>query len=112
MVKAARDGKDMAITPDGPRGPARVVQPGAIWLARLSGRPLLPVAFACRPAIRVGSWDRIQIPLPLGRGVFVYGDLMWVARDADEETCELTAERLAARLDDLTGRAQERLLIR
>ena len=59
LVRAAREGKDLAITPDGPKGPAEKVQPGAIWLARLSGRPLLPVAFASRPVFHVGSWDRM-----------------------------------------------------
>ncbi len=112
MVKAARSGRDLAITPNGPRGPERVVQPGAIWLARLTGRPLLPVAFAGRPAIHVGSWDRILVPVPLSRGVFVYGDLLWVPRDADEEACAAVRDHLAARLDDLTERARQRLLIR
>lgn len=112
LVKAARSGKDLAITPDGPRGPARVVQPGAIWLARLTGRPLLPVAFAARPAIRVGSWDRILVPVPLSRGVFEYGDPLWVPRDANEEACAGACSQLAERLDEVTQRAQQRLLIR
>jgi lysophospholipid acyltransferase (LPLAT)-like uncharacterized protein len=112
MVKAARAGKDLAITPDGPRGPARVVQPGAIWIARLTGRPLLPVAFACRPAMRVGSWDRILVPVPLSRGVFVYGDPLWIPRTADEAACAQACDELAGCLDDLTERAQQRLLIR
>ncbi len=112
MVKAARSGRDLAITPDGPRGPARVVQPGAIWLARLTGRPLLPVAFAGRPAMQVGSWDRILVPVPLSRGVFVYGDSLWVPRDADEDACAAAQNQLAERLDEVTERAQQRLLIR
>ena len=112
MVKAARSGKDLAITPDGPRGPARVVQPGAIWVARLTGRPLLPVAFACKPAIRVGSWDRILVPVPLSRGAFIYGDPLWIPRDADEEACASFCGELADLLDELTERAQQRLLVR
>lgn len=112
MVRAARKGKDLAITPDGPRGPARVVQPGAIWVARLTGRPLLPVAFACRPALRVGSWDRIEVPVPFARGVFVYGDPVWIAGDVNEAESANACGELAARLDDLTRRAQSRLLVR
>ena len=111
-MKAARSGKDLAITPDGPRGPARVVQPGAIWVAKLTGRPLLPVAFACRPAIKVGSWDRISVPVPFSRGVFVYGDPLWIAEDADTEACASGCEELAALLDALTERAQQQLLVR
>ncbi len=57
LVKQARQGYDVAITPDGPRGPRHVAQPGAIELARLSGLPIVPVAFgaskkkACAPGI-------------------------------------------------------------
>ena len=88
------------------------MQPGAIWLARLTGRPLLPVAFAGHPAIRVGSWDRILVPVPLSRGVFVYGESLWVPRNADEEACAAARNQLAERLDNVTQRAQQRLLIR
>lgn len=112
LVKAARAGKDLAITPDGPRGPARAVQPGAIWVARLTGRPLLPVAFAARPSFTVGSWDRMLVPVPMSRGAFVYGELLWVPRDADDESCEAAQVDLARRLDELTERASESLLIR
>ena len=109
MVEAARAGKDLAITPDGPKGPAEQVQPGAIWLARLTGRPLLPVAFACRPRIRARSWDRMLVPMPFSKGVFQYGELLWVARDADASTCEAAGEELAARIASATEHAQQRL---
>ena len=110
LVRAARRGKDLAITPDGPQGPAENVQPGAIWLARLSGRPLLPVAFACKPAIRVGSWDRMIVPLPFSRGVFEYGDLLWVARDADDAAVEEARVELESRINSITDRARQRLI--
>jgi len=110
LVRAARDGKDLAITPDGPKGPAKEVQPGAIWLARLTGRPLLPVAFACRPCFRVGSWDRTIVPLPFSRGVFEYGEPLWVARDAGNQAAEQARGDLRARLEGTTERARERLV--
>ena len=59
-----RAGKAETKKPPGPKGPAERVQPGAVWLARLCERPLLPVAFACRPCVRVGSWDRMIVPKP------------------------------------------------
>lgn len=110
LVRAARAGKDLAITPDGPKGPAERVQPGAVWLARLSERPLLPVAFACRPCVRVGSWDRMIVPLPFSRGVFEYGELLWVRRDADEDATEEARVELEWRLRETTDRAQRRLV--
>lgn len=109
LVRAARRGRDLAITPDGPRGPARRVQAGAVWLARLTGRPLLPVAFACRPRIRLRSWDRMILPVPWGTGVFVYGERLWVERDAPGDEAEAARVRLARRLDELSARARTSL---
>lgn len=110
LVAACRRGLDLGITPDGPRGPARVVQPGASWIARVSGRPLLPVAFACTRHRRLRSWDRMLVPLPFGRGVFVYGELLWVAPDADEEGLRRADAELARRLAEVTDRADALLL--
>jgi lysophospholipid acyltransferase (LPLAT)-like uncharacterized protein len=109
MVRAARAGKDLAITPDGPKGPAERVQPGAVWLARLTERPVLPVAFAARPCLHVGSWDRMIVPLPLSRGAFQYGDLMWVPRDADERAVEAARVELERRLAGVSAAAQQHL---
>lgn len=109
LVRAARAGKDLAITPDGPKGPAERVQPGAVWLAGLIGRPLLPVAFAARPCLHVGSWDRMIVPLPFSRGAFEYGDLLWVAHDADEDALEATRRELERRIAAVTERARHRL---
>ena len=110
LVRAVRAGKDLAITPDGPQGPAEQVQPGAVWLARLSGRPLLPVAFAARPCAHVGSWDRMIVPLPFSRGVFEYGDLLWVPRDSDEAGMEEARLELQGRMSAATHDARQRLL--
>lgn len=112
LVRAARRGRDLAITPDGPRGPARTAKEGAARLARLTGRPLLPVAFRCRPRIRLGTWDRMVLPVPFGRGTFVYGDLQWVATDASARECDRVTAELTRRLDELTDRAERALLIR
>jgi len=110
LVRAVRAGKDVAITPDGPKGPAERVQPGAVWLASLSGRPLLPVAFAARPCGHVGSWDRMIVPLPFSRGVFQYGDLLWVPRDTDEAGMEEARLELQGRISAATHDARQRLL--
>ena len=60
----AERGYDLAITPDGPRGPRYVVQDGVISLAQLTGLPIVPVSYYVNWKIRVKSWDRFQIPLP------------------------------------------------
>lgn len=110
LVSACRRGLDLGITPDGPRGPAEVVQPGATWIARAVGRPLLPVAFACTRHRRLRSWDRMLVPLPFGRGVFVYGDPLWVPREIDDAGLQAVDAELARRLKDVSDRAAARLL--
>jgi hypothetical protein len=73
MATAAR-GADLAITPDGPRGPREQCQPGVIFLARKLGLPVVPVGVCFRPSMRLKSWDRFMIPLPFAGGVEVYGE--------------------------------------
>lgn len=62
----------VAVTPDGPRGPARLMGEGLPLMARLSKRPVLFIGMACKPAIRLNSWDRAIVPLPFGRGAIVW----------------------------------------
>jgi len=62
----------LAITPDGPRGPAREMAEGLPLLARLSKTPVLFIGLSCSPAIRLNSWDRALLPLPFARGAIVW----------------------------------------
>lgn len=96
----------LAITPDGPRGPARQMAEGLPVLARLSGAPALFIGISCSPAIRLNSWDRAVLPLPFGKGAVVW-DLARYPEGGD--LAEVTADwtrRLDAveiRADALTG---------
>lgn len=76
----------VAITPDGPRGPRRIAQPGVAALARFSGCPVVCTAAATRFNYRPGSWDRLMVSLPFGRGALVVGPPMAIARKADMQT--------------------------
>lgn len=78
----------VAITPDGPRGPAYQVQDGIVQLAKLTGRPIIPVSSFTRWKIRLKSWDRFQIPLPFARCELRHGQPIWVPRGASDEECE------------------------
>jgi lysophospholipid acyltransferase (LPLAT)-like uncharacterized protein len=66
-------GRPVAFTVDGPRGPARVAQPGAVWLAGATGSPLLPFHIEAIPHWTLSSWDRTQIPRPFARVAFAFG---------------------------------------
>ncbi len=110
LVAAIGAGNDVGFTLDGPRGPAGVVQPGATWLARATGRPLVPVRFDCTRQRRLRTWDRMLLPLPFGRGVFVYGDHLWVPSDADNSMLRQADASLSCRLEQLAEQAAAMLL--
>ena len=101
LLTAAEAGSDIAITPDGPRGPRYVVEPGAIALAQLTGRPLIPVGPVLQWKIALRSWDRFQIPLPFSRAIIKFGEPMQVQPNDDRE--QLRAE-LQRRLEDISSR--------
>ncbi|MCM2305125.1 MAG: lysophospholipid acyltransferase family protein, partial [Elusimicrobia bacterium] len=84
MVEILRSGRDVGITPDGPRGPAREVKEGAVRVAQLSGMPIVPIANALSNRLEIAkAWDRFQVPLPFGRSVVVYGEPVRVAPGDD-----------------------------
>ena len=102
LLRAARAGSDIAITPDGPRGPLRVAQPGVVLAAAATGLPVIPVAIAATRAKELRSWDRMPVPLPLSRVEVVYGEPIRVPRDADPAEW---APRITAILNDTERRA-------
>jgi len=81
LLRLLGSGESVAITPDGPRGPRRQAAPGVAQLAALSGCPVLACAASTSRARRLGSWDRMLLPLPFGRGVVVVQPPLVVARD-------------------------------
>lgn len=102
-VRYLRDNGSVCITLDGPRGPALEVQPGVIMIAQKSGAPILPYAIMAAPAKRAGSWDRMFLPLPFSRGAIVFGPMLDVPRDGDEQALRL---ELQARMQAATERAR------
>ena len=104
ILRALERGDNVSITPDGPRGPAQVAAAGVAAIARLSGRPVLPVTFAGSRVRHLSSWDRFMLALPFGRIVFCAGAPIVIERDADEEASRLAVEQalnaLAAKADE------------
>ncbi len=97
VLKWLRAGNGIAITPDGPRGPAQTMAEGAVMLARVSRAPVLLVGLASRPARRLATWDRALLPLPFGRGAIVWDGPIKVDPDDDLEALRLDwARRLTA----------------
>jgi lysophospholipid acyltransferase (LPLAT)-like uncharacterized protein len=94
----------LVITPDGPRGPRRRLQAGAVLLASLTGLPLVPVGLAFAPTWRARSWDRMLLPRPWGAAYGVIGVPIHVPADVGRQELELhrlQVEEEMARLTDV-----------
>lgn len=101
LVRAARRGYDLAITPDGPRGPNREIKPGALTVAQMTGLPLIPIAVGASSAWRADSWDGFMVPKPFARVSVAYGAPCYVPRRAAPEEMERTLETLARAMIEL-----------
>jgi lysophospholipid acyltransferase (LPLAT)-like uncharacterized protein len=110
MLQLLKENKDLAITPDGPRGPAETLKPGIAEVARLSGKAVVPVTFSASPCFRATSWDRMMIPYPFSRGVLYVGEPLRYERGEDMEAFRLRLEtalrEVTARADDLVARGR------
>lgn len=105
MLRRVRAGYDLAITPDGPRGPRRRIKDGVLAAARFTGKPIVPVGFGASRARRIRSWDRTLVPFPFGRGVFVYGEPVLVPVDVDGDRLDRMRRDLERALDEVTDEA-------
>jgi len=106
LIKLGRAGKDLVVTPDGPKGPRQVAKLGVVQLAKATGLPIVPVAFACSTKQLFASWDQFMIPYPFSRGLFLYGKPMFVSREGDDLALEADRLVLETELNRLTEEAE------
>ena len=85
LLRLAKQPYDLVITPDGPRGPRHQMKEGVVQLARLSGRPVVPMALVCSRGYRFASWDRFLLPYPFGRLIYAYGEPLYCDRHEDPQ---------------------------
>jgi lysophospholipid acyltransferase (LPLAT)-like uncharacterized protein len=104
----AHEGVSPAITPDGPRGPPWKFKPGAILLAQLSGRPVIPLSYAASRAWKI-KWDRFVIPCPLSKIVIAIGEPVHVPKGLDAAGLERAQLDMERRLRTLFQDAQSAL---
>jgi lysophospholipid acyltransferase (LPLAT)-like uncharacterized protein len=109
LVRDMRAGRAAGFTLDGPRGPARVAQAGAVWLARATGNPLLPFHLEASSHWSLRSWDRTQIPKPFSTVALAVGEALEVPADASADTLEQFRQELERRLSALEARAVQML---
>jgi lysophospholipid acyltransferase (LPLAT)-like uncharacterized protein len=108
LLQLKRDmaqGHPAGFTVDGPRGPARRVQPGVVWLAKVTGNPVVPFHLEASRHWTVRSWDRTQIPRPFSTVALVVGTPIGVAPDADDDALEVKRLEVEQALHALEGQA-------
>lgn len=105
LVRELEAGYEIAVTPDGPKGPRHHFAPGALMAAQRAGAPVIPMAVHASSAWHLRSWDRFTIPKPFARVRVVYGDPTYVAGSTPREATEETG-RFADILHALGAEAQ------
>jgi lysophospholipid acyltransferase (LPLAT)-like uncharacterized protein len=98
-----------AITPDGPRGPRFKMKPGAIFAAQISRKPVIPIAYAARPARLLKTWDKFVIPLPFAKVRIAIGEPYFPARKLDDDQMQAAQRELEERLQQVFKDAQSHL---
>ena len=95
-------GYDIAITPDGPRGPCYIVQDGALALAQVTGLPAVPVSYHVNWKVQLKSWDRFQIPMPFSRCDITIGRTTSVPRESSAANRESLRQELETEMRAIT----------
>ena len=109
MVKFIRAGDCVGITPDGPHGPYMRASEGAVAIARLARAPIVPLSYATARRRILRTWDRFHLPLPPTRGVFIWGEPITVAPDADKAVLEAARLLVETRMNAITAEADRRM---
>jgi lysophospholipid acyltransferase (LPLAT)-like uncharacterized protein len=108
ILRALKAGQNVGFTPDGPRGPAMRASAGIVAAARLGGATILPLSYATSNRLILGSWDRFHVAMPFSRGVFIWGEPIHVAPDADAAEQEAARQTLEAQMNAITADADRR----
>jgi lysophospholipid acyltransferase (LPLAT)-like uncharacterized protein len=106
MLNLSTEPLDLVITPDGPKGPRHNLKEGIVQLARISGRPVVPTAFACSHGHRFQSWDRFLLPFPWGKAIYIYGAPLVFGK---HETAESFQSRLQQAMNETNRMARDHL---
>lgn len=104
-LRKLREGRTLALAPDGPKGPACVVQPGTLYLALKSGCPVIPAGVSAHPALSLKSWDAFLVPRLFARAAIVFGKPIYVPENADADWLQNGAVDLQGTVNSLQDRA-------
>ena len=105
LVRLLRQGRSVAVTPDGPRGPREKIKPGVLAAAQITGFALLPISAGTSSAWWFEGWDRFLVPRPFATVHIHYGQPVYVPRDADTTQIDAITNQVESELMQLTTRA-------
>ncbi|MFH1335408.1 MAG: lysophospholipid acyltransferase family protein, partial [Candidatus Zixiibacteriota bacterium] len=100
-------GYDVAISPDGPKGPGFEVHPGILYIAQRSQMPILPITNSAQRRWNLSSWDKFLIPQPFSKTVIMLGNPIYVPVEATPEELEEKRKELESGLLGLTRMADD-----
>ncbi len=104
ILRAMNHGQDVGLSIDGPRGPRYVAKPGAAYLARKSGNPVIPFSISAEKKWIMNSWDHFQVPKPFSRAVVLIGNPVCVHESATEEEIGIAEANIQRSLEELRDR--------
>lgn len=104
-----REGGILIMTPDGPRGPAQDMAEGPVRIAARTGAKALLMGVCARPALRLKTWDSMELPLPFGRGAIVFDGPVSAPEADDAKTTKALREEWSRRLSAATDAAEAAL---
>jgi len=110
MCEKTASGFDVAITPDGPRGPGFQVHPGIIYVAQRSGMSIVPITNSAKNRWNLSSWDRFLIPKPFSKAVIMLGKPIYVPAESTQQELEEIRSDLERQLGELTQKADDYFL--
>jgi hypothetical protein len=106
LIDLARNNNSIAVTPDGPRGPAHQFKAGAVITAKKSGLPLVLLGIGFKKKKILGSWDSFQIPRLFSEVKAVYSEPIYIDKDLNHEKTSEVIELCGKRLDELQLEAE------
>jgi len=106
LIKKLRQGKEVAITTDGPTGPRREVKSGIYYLAKKTDSVIVPLGIAFKRKKRFNSWDRFQLPAPFTTAALVYGSGITIAGDNADDVDYYT-NLVGTKINETISRAEE-----
>jgi lysophospholipid acyltransferase (LPLAT)-like uncharacterized protein len=108
----AKDGISPGVTPDGPRGPRFKFKPGAIFAGQISGKPVVPLAFAAKPAFVLDTWDKFVLPVPFARVTIAIGEPYFPPAEMTSEEMKAAQLEMETRMLETYERASASLAAR